>query len=104
MEDYARDCAAVIDAFCGGQAAVAGLSLGGLVTQATAIAFPDKVRLAIPMGTAAYIDGFTRDWMQAEIDLPKARASGYRTISSRRITPSTPFPPRPCTTPTSGRR
>lgn len=72
MEDYARDCAAVIDAFCGGAAAVCGLSLGGLVTQATAIAFPRKVRLAIPMGTAAYIDGFTRDWMQAEIDIRKA--------------------------------
>jgi 3-oxoadipate enol-lactonase len=72
MEDYARDCAAVIDAFCGGKAVVSGLSLGGLVTQATAIAFPDKVRLAIPTGTAAYIDGFTRDWMQAEIDIRKA--------------------------------
>jgi 3-oxoadipate enol-lactonase len=72
MEDYARDCAAVIDAFAGGSATVCGLSLGGLVTQATAIAFPDKVRLAIPMGTAAYIDGFTCDWMQAEIDIRKA--------------------------------
>ncbi|MEM9342889.1 MAG: alpha/beta hydrolase [Pseudomonadota bacterium] len=72
MEDYAQDCARVIEAFCGGQAVVAGLSLGGLVTQATAIGFPDKVRLAIPMGTAAYIDGFTRDWMQAEIDIRKA--------------------------------
>ena len=71
MADYARDCAAVIDAFCGGRAVVTGLSLGGLVTQATAIDFPEKVQLAIPMGTAAYIDGFTRDWMQAEIDLRK---------------------------------
>lgn len=72
MEDYARDCAAVIDAFGDGHATVCGLSLGGLVTQATAIGFPDKVGLAIPMGTAAYIDGFTRDWMQAEIDIRKA--------------------------------
>lgn len=71
MADYARDCAAVIDAFCVGPAIVCGLSLGGLVTQQTAIDFPDKVRLAIPMGTSAYIDGFTRDWMQAEIDLRK---------------------------------
>lgn len=71
MADYARDCAAVIDAFCGGKAVVCGLSLGGLVTEATAIDFPAKVSLAIPMGTAAYIDGFTRDWMQAEIDLRK---------------------------------
>ncbi len=72
IADYARDCAAVIDAFCDGQAVVSGLSLGGLVTQQVAIDFPDRVRLAIPMGTAAYIDGFTRDWMQAEIDLRKA--------------------------------
>ncbi len=49
-----------------------GLSLGGLVTQQVAIDFPDKVSLAIPMGTSAYIDGFTRDWMQAEIDIRKA--------------------------------
>lgn len=72
IADYARDCAAVIDAFCDGQAVVSGLSLGGLITQQVAIDFPDKVRIAIPMGTAAYIDGFTRDWMQAEIDLRKA--------------------------------
>lgn len=71
MADYAADCAAVIDAFAGGRAVVSGLSLGGLVTQQTAIDFPDKVRLAIPMGTSAYIDGFTRDWMQSEIDLRK---------------------------------
>lgn len=71
IADYAADCAAVIDAFCDGTAVVCGLSLGGLVTQQTAIDFPEKVRLAIPMGTSAYIDGFTRDWMLAEIDLRK---------------------------------
>ena len=71
MSDFAADCAAIIDAFCGAQAVVCGLSLGGLITQQVAIDFADKVRLAIPMGTAAYIDGFTRDWMQAEIDLRK---------------------------------
>lgn len=72
MSDYAVDCAAVIDAFCEGSAVVCGLSLGGLVTQQVAIDFSGKVKLAIPMGTAAYIDGFTRDWMQAEIDIRKA--------------------------------
>ncbi len=71
MSDYAADCAAVVDAFADGEAAVCGLSLGGLVTQQTAIDFPEKVRIAIPMGTSAYINGFTRDWMQAEIDLRK---------------------------------
>ena len=69
MEDFAADCSAVIDAFCDGEAVVVGLSLGGLITQQVAIDFPDRVRLAIPMGTAAYIDGFTRDWMEAEIAL-----------------------------------
>ena len=72
IADYARDCVAVIDRFCGSQAIVCGLSLGGLVTQQVAIDFPERVRLAIPMGTAARIDGFTRDWMQAEIDIRKA--------------------------------
>jgi len=72
MSDYGNDCAAIIDTFANGNAVVCGLSLGGLVTQATAIDHPDKVRMAIPMGTAAYIDGFTRDWMQAEIDIRKA--------------------------------
>ncbi len=72
IADFARDCASVIDSFCAGPAVVSGLSLGGLITQQVAIDFPDKVQLAIPMGTAAYIDGFTRDWMQAEIDLRKA--------------------------------
>ncbi|MEX0337860.1 MAG: alpha/beta fold hydrolase [Arenibacterium sp.] len=71
MADYAAAWAAVIDAFADGCAVVCGLSLGGLVTQQTAIDFPEKVRMAIPMGTSAYIDGFTRDWMQAEIDLRK---------------------------------
>ncbi len=37
MSDYARDCAVVIDEFCGGEALVSGLSLGGLATQQVAI-------------------------------------------------------------------
>ena len=69
MADFARDCAGVIDALCDGSAVVTGLSMGGLITQQVAIDFPDKVWLAIPMGTAAHIDGFTRDWMEAEIRL-----------------------------------
>jgi 3-oxoadipate enol-lactonase len=44
IADYAQDCARVNDAFCDGRAVVCGLSLGGLVTQATAIDFPQKVR------------------------------------------------------------
>ena len=69
ISDFARDCAELIEQVCEGPVILAGLSMGALITQAVAIEFPHLVRLAIPMGTAAYIDGFTRDWMQAEIDL-----------------------------------
>ena len=69
IEEMGADCADIIRQLCDGPAVVTGLSMGGLLTQAVAIDFPDLVRLAIPMGTAAYIDGFTRDWMEAEIRL-----------------------------------
>ncbi len=69
IADFARDCAELIEQVCQPPVVVAGLSMGGLITQQVAIDYPHLVRLAIPMGTAAYIDGFTRDWMQAEIDL-----------------------------------
>lgn len=69
IADFAADCAALIDQCCDGPVVVGGLSMGGLITQQVAIDYPEKVRLAMPMGTAAYIDGFTRDWMEAEIRL-----------------------------------
>ncbi len=75
IEEMGADCAAIIEAYCNGPAIVTGPSMGGLVAQATAIDFPHLVRLAIPMGTAAYIDGFTRDWMEAEIRLRREGAA-----------------------------
>ena len=72
IEDMAADAADILRALCDDPAVVTGLSMGGLLTQAVAIDFPELVKLAIPMGTAAYIDGFTRDWMQAEIDMRRA--------------------------------
>jgi len=69
IADFAHDCAEMIEAKCRPPVILTGLSMGGLITQQVAIDYPHLVRLAIPMGTAAYIDGFTRDWMQAEIDL-----------------------------------
>ena len=75
IEDFADDCAEIIRRCCTPPVILTGLSMGGLITQAVAIRYPDLVRLAIPMGTAAYIDGFTRDWMQAEIDF---RRAGHR--------------------------
>jgi pimeloyl-ACP methyl ester carboxylesterase len=69
IADFARDCAELIQELCDPPVVLAGLSMGALITQQVSIDFPELIRLAIPMGTAAYIDGFTRDWMQAEIDL-----------------------------------
>ena len=66
--DFARDCAAVIESVCEPPVALIGLSMGGLIAQQVAISFPHLLRLAIPMGTAARITGFTRDWMEAEIE------------------------------------
>lgn len=71
MADFARDCAHLIEQCCKPPVILTGLSMGALITQQVAIDYPHLVRLAMPMGTAAYIDGFTRDWMQAEIDLRK---------------------------------
>lgn len=71
IADFARDCRELIEAVCDGPVIISGLSMGGLIVQQFAIDYPELVRLSIPMGTAAYIDGFTRDWMQAEIDLRK---------------------------------
>lgn len=69
--DFARDCAELIEQICNPPVVVAGLSMGALIAQQLAIDYPELVKVAIPMGTAACIDGFTRDWMQAEIDLRK---------------------------------
>ena len=70
--DYADDCAALIGALCAPPVIVAGLSMGGLIAQEVACRHPGLVRLAVPMGTAARIEGFTRDWMRAEIDMRRA--------------------------------
>ena len=69
IADFARDCAELIESICTPPVILSGLSLGGLITQQVAIDYPHLVRLAIPMGTSAYIDGFTRDWMEAEVQL-----------------------------------
>lgn len=72
IEDFADDCAALIVERCDPPVVLIGLSMGALIAQAVAIRHPSLLRVAIPMGTAAYIDGFTRDWMQAEIDMRRA--------------------------------
>lgn len=73
MRQFAADCARVIEEFCDHPVILIGLSMGGLITQQVAIDFPHLVRLAIPMGTAAKITGYTRDWMEAEIEFRRQK-------------------------------
>ena len=68
IEDFASDCACVIREACRPPVVVAGLSMGALIAQQVAVDYPELVRLVVAMGTAAHITGFTRDWMQSEID------------------------------------
>lgn len=65
--DMARDCAELIEARCTPPVVIAGLSMGSLIVQEVAINWPSLVRIAIPMGTMAYAEGFCREWMEAEI-------------------------------------
>ena len=65
--DMARDCAELIEARCAPPVVVAGLSMGSMIVQEVAINWPHLVRVAIPMGTGAWAEGFSREWMEAEI-------------------------------------
>lgn len=72
ISDYAADCAALIASQCKPPVILVGLSMGSLITLQVAIEYPELVRLAIPMGTAAKATGFCRDWMVAEVSFRRA--------------------------------
>ena len=72
IADFAADCAALIRATCEPPVVLIGLSMGSLITLQMAIDYPELVRLAIPMGTAAVATGFSRDWMIAEVKYRRA--------------------------------
>jgi 3-oxoadipate enol-lactonase len=75
IEDMARDCAELIRAVCRPPVYVAGLSMGSFVTLQMAVSYPELVRGAIAMGTAAKPTGFCRDWMIAETEFRRAGGS-----------------------------
>ncbi|MEQ8264588.1 alpha/beta hydrolase [Pseudohaliea sp.] len=72
IKDFALDCAELIRQVCDPPVSVAGLSMGSLVTLQLAVDYPELVRCAIPMGTAARFTGYTREWMQSEVDFRRA--------------------------------
>jgi 3-oxoadipate enol-lactonase len=73
IADMARDCADLIGAVCKPPVHVVGLSMGSFVALQVALDYPELVRCAVAMGTAAKPTGFCRDWMIAEV---KFRESG----------------------------
>ncbi len=75
IADMASDCANLIRAVCKPPVYVAGLSMGSFVALQLSVDFPDLVRCAIAMGTAAAPTGFCKDWMKAEVEF---RESGGR--------------------------
>jgi pimeloyl-ACP methyl ester carboxylesterase len=84
IADYAADCAGLIRAVCRPPVAIVGLSMGSLIVQEVALRYPELVRCAIAMGTAARISGYLREWMEAEVafrraggTLPKAMAVAH---------------------------
>ncbi len=72
IEDMADDCAELILARCKPPVILIGLSMGSMITLQCAIKYPELVRLAIPMGTAAKATGFCLDWMVAEVNFRRA--------------------------------
>ena len=72
IADFARDCAELIRAVCETPVFLTGLSMGSLIVQQVALDFPELVRCAIPMGTAAKPTGFSKEWMEAEVEFFRA--------------------------------
>ena len=67
IADFAADCARLIRAACRPPVFLVGLSMGSLIVQQVALDYPELVRCAIPMGTAARATGYLREWMEAEV-------------------------------------
>ncbi len=71
IADMAKDCADLVRAVCKPPVTVIGLSMGSFVTLQMAIDFPELVKCAIAMGTAAKPTGFCKEWMISEIEFRK---------------------------------
>lgn len=68
IADFARDTAALIEAVCDERAIVVGKSMGALIAVEVALAYPELVSLAVPMGGLAKSTGWVHDYMRAEIE------------------------------------
>ena len=71
ITDMADDCAELIKQVCNPPIIVAGISMGGLITLQMAVSHPELLRFGIAMGAASHCTGFSRSWMEAEIDFRK---------------------------------
>ncbi len=69
VDDLVADAAGLIEHLGVGPCFVAGHSLGGLITQELALARPDLVRAAVPMGTVGRPTALLRAWTGAQLEL-----------------------------------
>ena len=71
IKDMADDCAELIRKVCNPPVYVAGISMGGLITLQMAVSYPELVKLGVVMGAASHCTGWSRSWMEAEIEFRK---------------------------------
>ena len=69
VDQLVADAAGLIEHLGLGSCFVAGHSLGGCITQELALARPDLVRAAVPMGTAGRTTALLHAWVSAQIEL-----------------------------------
>lgn len=79
MDDHANDLLALLDALGVQEAAVVGLSVGGMIAQRLAVKAPERVRALILCGTAAKI-GTPEMW---EERIGAIEAAGIEAIAER---------------------
>lgn len=68
IRDMSGDCAALIEKVCNPPVVVIGVSMGGYVALQLALDCPELVKAAVIMAGSAKPSGFSRSWMEAEID------------------------------------
>ena len=72
VAELVADAAGLLEHLGPGPYRVAGHSLGGIITQELALARPDLVRAAVPMGTLGRVNALARAWIGVRLELARS--------------------------------